>query len=63
MGAETQNTGYEGKLGHEKKFHKTHFPGHERTWKSEDDCVWVQVRPGRWKLLPQKRYERAGGRR
>ena len=47
MGAESQNTGYEGKLGHEKKFHKTHFGaikqsnGNERVKiKTQDGWTW-----------------------
>lgn len=50
MGAESQNTGYTGKMGHEKKFHKTHFSAIGRKLKSKKKAVWVEIAPGRYKL-------------
>lgn len=59
----SQDPDYEGPVGHEKKFHKTHF-GVIRTLKGtrvQDDPNWEQVAPGRWRRIPQKRIERRKG--
>lgn len=56
MGAEDQNTGYSGKLGHEKRFHKTHFEGVKKTWKSnkKSKWVWVEYRVGKFIRVKQE---------
>ena len=57
MPAESQNTGYEGPLGQEKKLHKTHFSVHGKKLKSKKKGPnkWVHTGNGRYKLLPKKR--------
>ena len=46
---------YVGKPGHEKKFHKTHFQGLKKTWKSTPSKnEWVKVGAGKFILLPKK---------
>ncbi len=59
MPAESQNTGYEGPIGHEKKFHKTHFsmPKINLKSKKERKNEWVLVGNGVYKLLPKKRID------
>jgi hypothetical protein len=41
---------YVGPPGHEKKFHKTHFPAPGRKFKTTKDngYEWVQIRVGRY---------------
>ena len=49
--ADTQNTGYEGKVGHEKRFHKTHFSAIDKKLKSRKKAVWIKIGIGRYKLV------------
>lgn len=52
----SQDPDYVGEVGHEKKFHKTHFGGLAKTWKStESQNEWVRIAPGKFILLPKKR--------
>jgi len=61
----SQDPDYEGPVGHEKKFHKTHF---EVTWDIKrthprDDPNWYEYAPGRWRRILQKprRAQKRGG--
>lgn len=58
MNNSSQDPDYVGPVGHEKKFHKTHF-GVLRTLRKrthpKDDPDWVYVGAGRWKRISQKR--------
>lgn len=52
----SQDPEYVGPTGHEKKFHKTHFGGMKKFWKSgKSKNEWVRVAPGKYILLPKKR--------
>ena len=60
MNNTSQDPDYEGPVGHEKKFHKTHF-GVIRTLKGtsvQDDPDWEQIAPGRWRRIQKKRERR-----
>lgn len=42
---------YVGPVGHEKKFHKTHFSTIGVKLKGNSPNTWVQIAPGRFKLV------------
>lgn len=46
-------TEYKGEVGFEKKDHQTHFaaPGRKFRHTRDNGYVWVEYRPGRWRLL------------
>ena len=54
------HTEYSGKVGFEKKLHKTHFSGVDKRFRARSDwpLEWVKVREGKWKLLPKRRVTR-----
>lgn len=56
MGAESQNTGYEGRVGFEKKIHKTHFSGADRKLKKskKSKWVWVEYQVGKFIRVKQE---------
>jgi len=68
MPAESQNTGYEGPLGHEKKFHKTHFGvvkehgGNERVKvRTSDGFTYMSLELAEemnFEIIPKKRDKR-----
>ena len=43
---------YTGTVGREKAVHHNHFtaPGTKLRKRENDDEVWIEIRPGRWKL-------------
>ena len=48
----TAQTEYVGPVGHEKKFHKTHFQVREKKeLKGESKGKWVRIAPGKFKLV------------
>jgi len=52
MRNQSQDPEYVGRVGYEKKFHKTHFQGvKERPTHPKDDPHWVYVGLGRWKRI------------
>lgn len=73
MPAESQNTGYEGTLGHEKKFHKTHFTvlsfnehgGNERVKvRTGDGFTYMSLELAEemnFEIIPKKRDKRRKG--
>ena len=44
---------FHGKVGHEKRFHQTHFRmnGHKLRSTRPSRFVWIEVGVGRWKLV------------
>ena len=51
-------TEYEGPIGFERKFHRTHFPAPDRHFRGEDgEYEWLEVRPGRWKRVKKERHD------
>jgi len=49
---ETAQTEYVGPVGHEKKFHKTHFQVKgKKKLKGDSKGEWVRVAPGKYKLV------------
>ncbi len=47
-----EQTEYKGKPGHERKTHQTHFMVNKKVdLKGKSNSVWVEVRPGRFKLV------------
>jgi len=49
---ETAQTEYVGPVGHEKKFHKTHFQVKgKKKLKGNSKGEWVRIAPGKFKLV------------
>ena len=49
---------YVGPVGHEKKFHKTHFgaPGKKLKTTKDNGYHWIQVAPGKYKRVKKENY-------